>query len=1297
MSIDTAADLLYDPLTGVYSRQMLRQWLPEGIENAQRHQYTLAVMMVDIDYFKSINDAFGHVRGDDTLTEFAQRLQSLVRASDMVFRYGGDEFIILLPHTTNAQAVELAQRLIEAMRSTRFGSNPSLSLSMSLGIATYPEDGSSPEAVFEAADQRHYIAKRSGRGRAISQSPPQSAPPLFVEPGRLIEQDNALLALNRFLDIVPAQGRGALRISGPAGAGHSRFLAEVRKIARLRGYAVMELQGQPALKSRLFSVLLEALGSNPLAPGQHIPPVLGSDERGEKFITALRQWIEEKGNIGLLVTMDNIPQIDRGSASFLRQLFFSPDFPRLGLVYADGGVTSRQGFPRDIPVQESTSLKPLSRDGVQIWVRQALQWEAPRAFLDWLHLETEGLPGRLQRGMTLLVRQEMIKPGLHGWEIAGDYAEYHLSALLEQYTRGIPLNMPSGLSDFVGREEEIAQLKQQLSRDRLVILLGTGGIGKTRLALQTAAECSEQFNDGACYVPLARIENSAWLVSAIAEALHYTFFGPSDPKELLLAYLRNKEMLLVLDNFEHLLNGAQVVSEILEQAPGVHLIITSRERLNLPGETVFDLGGLPIPGSDQVKNLESYAAVQLFINSAQRFQTNFSLEPEDWLAVVQICQMVEGIPLGIEMAASWVQSFRPPRIVEEIRKSLSMLANGQPELSEPYRRMRATFDSFWNNLSASEQATLCQLSVLTGEFSGEAARRIADASLFFLEALVGRSILRRNPQGRYHMHELLRQYTAEYLEQQPGMHAQALNSYCRFYLSLVISQKEKLLSDGQALVSLQLESENLRTAWYLALEHGLTEWIKRAALPLSHFYRLANLWREGELAFETAIQWAEGGAQNEQPAALEALGSLLVAQAGLLNDRAAFAGAAQAAQRAGAIAENSQDGALLAAAYLEWGNACWHQIDYDQARALLTRALELAQANQLVHIETECLRNLGLLFFFENRYPEALAYLDRSLELCLQTGNQRGESASLNTMGTIHLISGDTEKARSYYQQSQSLLNNLGDQRGEGRLINNLGCVHQGEGDNYRALAYFEQALRVDQEIGDRWGISTTLTNLGITYHRLGELARARTVYEQAIQVCGEIGQWAGGAGGLSNLGLLHYHLGEYETAGAYQLQAAQIAREHNNLVLLSYPLARLGQVYLAQKRYAEATQCCQEAIQYREADHRPDLTLDPLACLARLSLAQGDIPAALAYCERLLEQCQGVISDDDTDDPFWIYLTLWDIFEAAQDGRAMEHLHLACRELNKRAAAIADPDIRLSFLQNLPANRLIYQLCRAI
>ena len=978
----------------------------------------------------------------------------------------------------------------------------------------------------------------------------------------------------------------------------------------------------------------------------------------------------------------------------MHDLFFYPDLPRLGLIFTDGGVTNQLGFPWDISGAESVHLHPLSREGVKVWVRQALQWEAPRSFQDWLYKNTGGLPGALKRGMTVLTRQGLLQPGLEGWEITGDYTEIHLEELLERQTGAFPINLPGGLTDFVGREEEIKQLKQLFSENRLINLHGAGGMGKTRLALQAAAEYADQFVDGTCYVPLDGVKTADWLVSAIADALHYTFFGPREPDELLLAYLRNKEMLLVLDNFEHLLPGAGLISEILDQAPGIRFIVTSRERLNLPGEILFHLAGLPTPPASQKEGLDNFAAVQLFIHSAQRFQPDFVPQNEDWPAIAHICRLVEGMPLAIEMAASWIQSYRPPLIATEVNRNLTGLTNGT-SVPEQYHRLRATFDYLWNNLSSSEQYALYRLSILPSEFDNQAARQIANASLFFLEALVNRSILNRNARGVYQMHELLRQYATEKMEQLPGIQNEAIQGFCNYYLNLLESQQDLIANNGQALEKLKLEADNLRSAWYLAIANNLSGWIDRAAMPLSQFYRLANLWREGELAFDTAIQW---GKSNHQHGAAsvpqETLTKLLVAQAGLLNDRASYMRATQCAQEALEIAQKGADHSIQAAAHLEWGFACWRQIEYTQAHEHFIRALDLSRSHHLLQIEIDTLRGLGFLSLTENNYADALDNLSHSLQLSRQSGNQRSESAALNAMGTIHLITGDMQQAHDYYQDAQRLLNSLGDQIAEGRLVNNLGCVHQGEGDNYLAMTCFEQALHIDQEVGDRAGMSAALTNLGIAYHRLGEFERARATYEQAIQLCAEIGQWAAGAGVISNLGMLFYHQGNYEAASQYQLQAARIAREHDAITLLSYPLVRLGQVYLALKRYPEAEQCCQEAIQYRIASNRADLNLDPLACLARLALAQDDLPRALQYCEKLLDLCHNVIFDDDTDDPFWIYLSLYLVFDAAGDERAGHTLRTAYTELRKRANNIPDLEIRLSYLENLPSIRLINQIC---
>jgi DNA-binding SARP family transcriptional activator len=325
----------------------------------------------------------------------------------------------------------------------------------------------------------------------------------------------------------------------------------------------------------------------------------------------------------------------------------------------------------------------------------------------------------------------------------------------EALTDAHPLRDPSNLAahtpltPLIGRETELTQIADRLEqRDcRLLTLVGPGGVGKTRLALQAAADLVASFPDGAYFVPLVALSGAELLVPAIAGALGFTFSGPADPKAQLLAYLRTKDMLLVLDNFEHLLAGADVLSDLVQAAPQVVLLATSREPLNLRVEWLLDIAGLLVPERADDIGVEQSGAVQLFVQTARRMQAGFALSSATSPSVVRICQLVDGMPLAIELASASVRSRSCSEIAQGLEQSLEQLATTMRDVPARHRSMRAVFDHSWHLLSVAEQGVLRRLSVFRGGVDADAAAQVAGATPALLAALINKSLLRRNEPG----------------------------------------------------------------------------------------------------------------------------------------------------------------------------------------------------------------------------------------------------------------------------------------------------------------------------------------------------------------------------------------------------------------------------------------------------------------------------------------------------------------------------------------------------------------------
>jgi diguanylate cyclase (GGDEF)-like protein len=1241
---------LWDPLTGVYSRAFMNAQLQEEIERARRYGESFTLLLLDLDHFKSVNDAFGHSRGDQTLAEFSQRLHNLIRSSDLIFRYGGDEFVLLLIQTNRSQALVVARRLLEDLRMTPFSGEPPLALTLSIGVAVFPDDGQTVETLFEVADRRHYQAKRAGRDRVASEELPRPSDNPLQPPSRLIEREQALETVHRFLGALSEHQRGVLQVSGPAGAGRSRLLDEIRKTARLRGYAVLDVRSTPALRARYYGALAETQQRWEMQPC--------ASKKQRTFTDTLRQSVVEIGRAGLVITVDDAPDLDRASLSWLRELFFSAALSQLALVYAIVKAGSDRGLWLDAQLQVKVALAPLSQAGLQIWVRHGLEWEASAELLTWLHRQTGGLPGRIQRGLLYLVKHQALRPTIEGWVYSQDLIQLPLAERLAQQIGLPPHNLPDTLPDLVGREEEIFNLKALLRERRLVTLLGPGGIGKTRLALQVAAELVESFAHGVYFVPLAPLCSADLIVASVAEVLGFSFSGPRAPKSQLIDYVRAKEVLLVLDNLDHLSKGVGLLGEILAQAPGVKLLVTSQERLNLSGETCFDLQGLPFPGTETNKDLESYSAVQLFLTHARRVCPDFSLSETERPDVVRICRLVEGMPLGIELAAAWVQTLSCREIATEIENNLAFLSTDRSDLPKRHQSMQAVIDAFWKMFSEPEHSVLRQLSVFRGGFMGQAAHQVAGASPFFLDALVMKAFLRKLPSGRFEIHELLRQYAAARLRARSDERAQARDGHSEYYAAMLHKHARPLqLGERRALEAIGAEIENVRVAWRWAVDQTRISLLNQSLKCLADFYRLTGLFEEGALAFGIAVgrvrSHIEQVAQSERDVHL-LLGRLLIEQASCLE----------------------------------------LQGKHDQAMAAARESVALAQANEAIDLEAMgCLR-WGRCLYIQGNYTAAWSRLNRARLLSEMAQLRQVEADSLHNLGNTSWSRGDYDTARAHHEQSLCIYREIGDRRGESTMLNNLGNVSLDQGDIAQAQAYHEQALRICREIGDRGGEACMLGCLGLVSSTAGDYAQAKTDYEQALHIAREIGARRGESMVLFSLGQAYHHLGDDETAQKHSRQASRIAQELGDRQVQASALTHLGHALLGLGHLTEAATVYRQALTLRRELGQSHRTLELHAGLACVFLAQNSPPQALDQVEQVLRHIEsGTLNG--VEEPFQVYLTCYRVLRANQDPRAKQVLNAAHRLLQERAFKIADEELRRKFLNNVAAHREIVHECR--
>jgi predicted ATPase len=415
---------------------------------------------------------------------------------------------------------------------------------------------------------------------------------------------------------------------------------------------------------------------------------------------------------------------------------------------------------------------------------------------------------------------------------------------------------------------------------RLVTIVGPGGIGKTRLGIACAArqlavkEESETYpyKDGIFFVDLAPLAEAERLVFSLAETLNLRTQACArekrSPKQQLLDSIQSRSLLLVLDNFEQLLyplqhleehevvDGATLIADILGTAPEVRILVTSRERLNLQVEQVYPIQGLAFPSCEIPEGAAEYSALKLFLQSAQSVQPNLTWTPGDLSHMTQVCRLVEGMPLGLELAASWVDTLSVQDIAVELKQGLDLLESELRDVPERQRSVRASIDYSWQKLDEKERFVFSKLSIFRGGFTREAAQAVTGATLRQLSRLVNKSFIQfRQQRDRYQIHELLRQYGAEHLDHEPELKSNLQNRhsvyYCQFLADLTDDQKGA--SQPQALVAFEADIENVRLAWNRAIARQDLEAIGISAESLFRFYWNNGWYLQGVKEFEKAV------------------------------------------------------------------------------------------------------------------------------------------------------------------------------------------------------------------------------------------------------------------------------------------------------------------------------------------------------------------------------------------------------------------------------------------------------------
>ncbi len=636
-------------------------------------------------------------------------------------------------------------------------------------------------------------------------------------------------------------------------------------------------------------------------------------------------------------------------------------------------------------------------------------------------------------------------------------------------------NLPLQPTALIGREHEVAQVCELLrgNNTRLLTLTGPGGTGKTRLALQVAAEFLDRFADGVYFVALAPIRDPALVIESIAATLSVKQDSDQPLLTLLKRHVRDKQLLLVLDNFEQVSDAAPLVAELLETAPHLKALVTSRACLQIYGESEFPVPPLALPDPKQLLSLEritQYEAVRLFIERARAAKPDFAIGDENAPAVAEICVRLDGLPLAIELAAVRIKVLTPAALLARLSRRLHVLTGGARNLPARQQTLRDAIAWSHELLPPAEQALFARLAVFVGRCTLEAVEAVcnldadvASDPLDSIQALVNNSLVRQEVRGnaepRLHMLETIREYALEQLVAR-GEEAALRAKHAVYYLTFAEAAHPKLDTSEQEawLDRLEAEHDNLRAALTWALERGETELAVRLSTALWRFWEMRGYFTEGR-------RWLSAVLDQD----------------------------------------HEVDVTLQAAAYSAAGTMAYHGRDHAQAIQWHQHALDLYRSLDNKPGIAFALNNIGVQFLEQGDFEQAMQYFVESLALTQKLGQTRTSAYTRHNMAEMARWQGDYIQAAELYTQSLAVFRTLGDHWAACYSLVGLGKVAGYQGDTLQAIRLNMEALSLCQEQGHQELLAECLEGLAGSAARLGKGVRAARLYGAAERLREEI------------------------------------------------------------------------------------------------------------------------------------------------------------------------------------------------
>jgi DNA-binding SARP family transcriptional activator/predicted ATPase len=637
-------------------------------------------------------------------------------------------------------------------------------------------------------------------------------------------------------------------------------------------------------------------------------------------------------------------------------------------------------------------------------------------------------------------------------------------------------NLPSALTPCIGRQVELEKICLKLVGNtcRLLTLLGPGGSGKTRLALEAGRALIPVFPDGVFLVSLNTSQSYPSLAPIIAQALELRLLSQGNSTPLagtrsisnqLCRALQNQKVLLLLDGFEGMLPEINLVLEILHRAPKVKVLVTSRTRLNLEGEHIFYLDGLSYPSQGMHTDLGDYGSIQLFVNVAQRTQPGFELYGENRVAVAELCRLVQGLPLGILLAAAWAGIIEPLQILKEIQSNLDFLSVEWLNLPDRHRSLQTTFDCSLGLLEEAEQRVFLHLAVFHGSFSAGRALQVAGASLRDIKFLLDHSLLQKSGPDRYRIHDLLRQYMLEKLDAYPEDKCTLHEHHCRVYLAALADWETGLKSPVQLDVMIEMDQEydDILAAWDWAVTYGLVDALEDASEGLMYYFLLRGLFGERSTLCQRSMDRLERDGLAPQNIRLWVMLGIWLASS---------LDAMLCHQESAEVVSQVKAGLLQA---WEWNI----DVDRQQARLNLTEGFS------------------ALWTGLDRR--QALDCFQQSLELFYQSELDWDISLALASIATCHDLLGNIPLSQRFSEEGLAIQRRIGDPQITNRLSTTLGYSHMLAGNHKIGLRLIQEQNAYRQRIDQPHHQAESLSQLGLALHHSGQFEQSSLLCRQAV------------------------------------------------------------------------------------------------------------------------------------------------------------------------------------------------------